>query len=480
MFLSAYSGSDVFGSKVTEPDITIDGGLDWGNLISALRWNYQISNKLFCNTTLTYSKYDLDIGVGIEEEFENTTEKFSARYLSGIQDYAGKIDFDFIPTPNHYLRFGIGATRHRYSPGALSLKGDDGQNQLDTLIGNNDVFSREYDIYVEDEIQIGKLKANIGLHGSAFDVKEKTYFSLQPRIGLRYLLPKQTSLKASFATMTQFINLLTSEAASLPTDLWVPSTARIQPQDSWQVALGIAKTFKEQFEISFEAYYKEMNNVISFKEGASFLLDLNNDWQDKVTQGTGESYGAEFFIQKKTGKTTGWLGYTLSWNNRQFDFINGGKSFPFRYDRRHDISLVLSHDINKRISASAAWIFGTGNAVTLPILKYPVSHSAFQSGDFFFENFSEIESLGEKNAFRMSNYHRLDVSIEIKGKKKRFEGSWVIGCYNIYNHNNPYYLYSDEDYNFNPNTGTTTRTRSFKEVSILPFIPSIAYNFKFQ
>ncbi len=484
LYLSAYSGADVFSSKFTEDDFSATGGIDWGNIISSLRWNYRITNKLFANTTLTYSKYDIDILSAQEDESEpGMINSFSAKYTSGIEDLGGKIDFDFIPSPNHYIRFGANATHHTYSPGALVLESTFDEIQLDTTIGSQQVQSMEYSAYIEDDMSFGNFKANLGIHASAFDVNDQTYFSIQPRLGLRYLLPNDVALKASYSQMTQFINLLTSESFSLPTDLWVPSTDRVLPQESWQVAAGVARTFLDQYEISIEGYYKQMDNVISFKEGASFLLGLDADWQDKVTQGTGESYGAEFFVQKKKGKFTGWLGYTLSWNFRQFDEINGGRTFPFRYDRRHDISLVTSYKFNDKITATLAWVYGTGNAISLPIYSYPIAYDYFRSefdGQVFeYEYFNEIESLGDKNSFRMTDYHRLDWSIEFHKKKRKWERTWVVSCYNSYWHRNPYYIITDNEAVLDDNGNFLYNQKVFKEISILPIIPSVSYQFKF-
>ncbi len=483
LYLSAYSGADVFQNVYTEQDFKASGGIDWGNLISALRWNYKITNKLFANTTLTYSKYDINILAGTEDNFNGINTVFSAKYKSGIEDLGGKIDFDFRPNPHHYIRFGAGATHHTYSPGALVLETSIDEIESDTTFGSTNATSLEYALYLEDDIQWGALKANIGVHTSAFSVDDQTYFSVQPRLGLRYLLPNNLALKGSFSTMTQFINLLTSEALSLPTDLWVPSTAKIKPQESWQVAAGVARTFWDNYEISLEGYYKQMDNVISFKEGASFLFDIGSDWQDKVTQGKGEAYGMEFFIQKKKGKTTGWIGYTLSWNNRQFDDINGGKVYPFRYDRRHDIAVVASHDFTDRLTATAAWIYGTGNAITLPIYTYPTSLDIYSypgpDGQPIIETYSnEVQSLGQKNDFRMSDYHRLDIGIEWRKKRPKWESKWVFSVYNTYWHKNPYYVTATTDRTFE-NGVLVDSKRVFKEISILPIIPSISYGFKF-
>jgi hypothetical protein len=475
LFLSAYLGADVFFTDVSDEEDSFGGGIDWGNSISALRWNWQINNKIFANTTLTYSRYQIDVIAEQSSRYEDgTSEAFSANYFSGIEDWAGRVDFDYLPAPGHYIRFGGGITNHTYRPGALSLNVAFDQEKFDTLIGSRNEFSDELFLYLEDDMQLGPLKANVGLHGSGFKVGDQFYTSLQPRIGLNYLLPKDIALKVSFARMTQFINLLTSESFSLPTDLWVPSTERIKPQQSWQAALGIARTFGDGIEISLEGYYKQMHNVISYKEGASFLFGLENDWQDKVTQGDGESYGAELFVQKKFGRTTGWLGYTLSWNYRQFDEINGGQRYPFRYDRRHDLSIVVNHDFNDRISLSGAWVYGTGNAVTLNTFEYPIGYFDFDFGS----NFNTIQSGGERNAFRMSDYHRLDLSLRMTKQMKRHQRTWVFGVYNAYFHRNPYFILADRDFVVQPD-GSVEDQPVFREVSILPIIPSISYQFKF-
>ncbi|MEM9528716.1 MAG: TonB-dependent receptor, partial [Bacteroidota bacterium] len=240
LFLSFYSGADVFGTEIREDEDRFGGGTDWGNIISAARWNWQISPKLFLNTTATYSRYEINVDALADDGIDD----FRARYVSGIYDFGGKVDFDYIPNPDHYLRFGGGWTNHTYRPGAVSLKAEsEGEVNLDTLVGSQVDYSNEFYAYLEDDFRLGPLKVNAGLHFSAFGVNDELYTSLQPRLGLRYLLKNDLAVKASFSTMQQYINLLTSEALSLPTDLWVPSTDRVLPQQSWQVAAGVAKTY---------------------------------------------------------------------------------------------------------------------------------------------------------------------------------------------------------------------------------------------
>ena len=477
LYLSGYFGGDVFATDISEDGDRFGGGIDWGNAITALRWNWQLQPKLFANTTFTYSDYQVDIVSFVENPPRDGVQtSFSAKYFSGIEDLGVKVDFDYIPAPDHYIRFGAGMTNHTYKPGALSIAAIfDEENGLDTLIGSQNVSSNELALYVEDDITWGQLKANVGIHLSGFAVDDEFYASVQPRLGLRYLLPKDWALKGSFTTMQQYINLLSSERLSLPTDLWVPSTARIRPQRAWQTGMGVAKTLNGNYEFSAEAYYKRMRDVLSFREGASFLLGLENDWQDKVIQGDGETYGLELFVQKKKGRTTGWIGYTLSWNTRTFEALNFGRTFPFRYDRRHDLSVVVSHQLNDKISLSGAFIYGTGNAISLNTFRWQ-SEPPFQfDGYNQYNYFGELAAGGEKNAYRMSDYHRLDVGIEFYKQKRHFERWWVVSVYNAYWNRNPYFVQQRDRFSLTGNFDE----RRFEEVSILPIIPSVAYRFKF-
>ncbi|HBK72407.1 MAG TPA: hypothetical protein DDZ39_12265 [Flavobacteriaceae bacterium] len=468
IYLSAYLGSDVFKTDVKENDKNSEdfyrttAGIDWGNLITALRWNYKINSKLFANTTLTYSKFNFDFEAGEEDLNEGEHNKFEAKYKSGIYDVAGKIDFDYIPNPDHHIRFGFGNTYHTYNPGALALKGDFDEEDFETLNNQKKEYSNEYFGYIEDELKFGKLKANIGLHASGFTIGNKTYSSLQPRLGLRYLVNKKWSLKASYASMAQYINLLTNESIGLPTDLWVPSTERIKPQTSWQAAFGVATTFKNDLEFSVEGYYKEMDNVISYKEGASFF-NVEENWEDKITQGKGTAYGLEVLLQKKRGKTTGWIGYTLAWNNRQFNDINSGKEYPFKFDRRHDFELVAIHKFSDRIHLSGTWVYSTGNAISLTEATY----TSFDQNGYL----EPISIIGEKNSYRMSSYHRLDLGLEFVKKTSWGERAWIFGVYNAYMRSNPFYVYLGENFD--------TNKKQYRQVSLIPLVPSVSYRFKF-
>jgi outer membrane receptor for ferrienterochelin and colicin len=481
LFLSAYMGNDKFYARSKDSylydnirhTVKNEFGLGWGNLTTALRWNKIVTKKLFSNTTLTYSRYRFYADVGYSDKQEgvniNQTESFNFRYLSGIHDWAGKADFDYLPNPNHSVKFGIGNIYHTFTPGINTFRSSGDGSPVDTTFGAQRIYAHEFSTYAEDDIKMGaRLKANIGIHFSGFNVSDTTYFSLQPRVSSRYLISESWSAKASYATMTQYLHLLTNASIGLPTDLWLPVTRRVIPQQSEQYATGLAYTYKNDYEISLEGYYKKMKNLIEYKDGASFF-DSNTDWQDKIEVGKGWSYGAEVFVQRKVGKTTGWIGYTLSWTNRQFENLNFGKVFPYRYDRRHDIGIAITHKMNDKVDFGIVWVYGTGNAVTLPTERYIANdlYNYYLPGNGYYNT---IENFDSRNGFRMPSYHRLDVSVNFKKEKKWGEAEWSLGLYNAYSRRNPFYLYIGTD---------DFGNRKLKQVSLFPIIPFISYNFKF-
>ncbi len=476
LYFSVYNGKDRAYLKYDESSLengireteTFDQSLQWGNFISALRWNYIINPKLFMNVTGTYSRYKFNVGFNYENSEVgagvNNQESYQFDYLSGINDWSGKVDFDYVPNANHSVKFGTGYIYHTFTPGVneVSLSSDGSTN--DTTYGSTNQYGNEFYGYIEDDFKIGnRLKANLGVHASGFLVGNKTYYSIQPRVALRYKLNELSSIKASYSRMTQFLHLLTNQSIGLPTDLWVPVTDTIPPQQSDQFAIGYARTIKKDYELSVEAYYKTMENVIEYKDGASFLGN-DKDWQSKVEIGRGWSYGGEILFEKKVGKTTGWIGYTLSWTERQFDGLNFGEKFPYRYDRRHDIGIAITHKFNDRVDVGVVWVYGTGNAVTLGLERYLSFDNVFGSG------YGEIEHIESRNNYRMPAYHRLDLGVNLHKKKKWGEQTWSFGVYNAYSRQNPFFL----EFGYNDNN-----QRALKQYSLFPIIPSFNYSFKF-
>ena len=265
--------------------------------------------------------------------------------------------------------------------------------------------------------------------------------------------------------MNQYIHLLTNSGIGLPTDLWVPATPRVVPEQSRQVAAGVAHTTREDIEVSIEAYYKWMNNIIEYREGANFLL--NQGWESQVVSGQGRSYGAEFFVQKKTGKTTGWLSYTYSRTTRQFEELNFGKPFPFKYDRRHDVSFTIAHQLNEHWQLAATWVYGTGNAISLPVAAYKSYSGQYGTGNYGIP----VYYYPERNNYRMRAYHRLDLGANYSRKSRWGRWGLNFGVYNAYNRKNPFFIYEGID--------DATGDPAFKQVSLFPIIPSLAFNFEF-
>ncbi|MEM7035936.1 MAG: TonB-dependent receptor plug domain-containing protein [Bacteroidota bacterium] len=496
LYLSFYGGRDKMylrdAYQETVGNTTYNSetsfGLGWGNLIGAVRWNHVFSPRLFGNLTATFSDYDFSIDAEFLDETtvagNTNTERFGLGYISGIRDWSAKLDFDFYANPRHLIRFGAYGTHHTFTPGVSNVAIQVGNFEVDTSFGATVTNAIEMGLYVEDDWKISERhKMNVGLHASGFAVNGSFYRALQPRFSHRFLLDENWALKGSFASMYQYVHLLTNSTVGLPTDLWVPTTDRIRPQLALQGALGVTRSFHDAgLEFSVEGYYKYMTGLIEYKEGAAFLAE-NADWEDKVEQGDGWSYGAEFLLQRKRGKLNGWVGYTLSWTNREFENLNGGRPFPYKFDRRHDISLVLTYNLNEKWDFGLTWVYGTGNATTLPIATFTGAGPSPLDQLGFNQPLDYIES---RNGFRLRAYHRLDLGINrhIHHKRKtkdadgnitegdtRWSETWSIGVYNAYSRRNPFFLYFD----YNP----ATDTRDLKQVSLFPIIPSVAWKFKF-
>jgi outer membrane receptor for ferrienterochelin and colicin len=481
LFLSAYTGDDQAymtnkysydGSYngVNYPTISSTSRfkLKWGNITTSLRWNYMFNNKLFSNTTITYSRYRFLTGLGFEERENNKlTSESKFEYVSGIYDAGSKIDFDYLPSPNHYIRFGLNFTNHVFNPGITLFQNKvEGSTNIDTTLGNKKVFANEINLYAEDDFKIGtRLKLNAGLHFSNMFLENTDYHSLEPRISARFLISPKFSAKAAFSTMNQYLHLLSNNSIGLPTDLWLPVTDSIKPQNSWQYAAGFAYSLTDQVDISIEGFYKEMVNLIEYKEGASFL-SLNDDWQQKVEIGKGNSYGIEFLVEKSAGKLTGWIGYTLSYAYRTFPNINDGKQFPYKYDRRHDISLVATYKFSERVDAGLTWVYGTGNAVTLVTDKFEKATSS----QIYGYGWNLVGSYENRNGFRMPSYHRLDLGVNLHKQKKHGMRTWSWGVYNAYNRMNPFMLYIED---------RGDKPSKLMQLSLFPIIPSFSYRFEF-
>lgn len=477
LYLSGYFGKDKFYFRTQSPSYSTKGDLQWGNATGTLRWNHIYNSRWFSNTSAIITNYQLVIG--IEEKFD--TSLFSLRFISAIRDYTLKHDFDFFPNNRHHVKMGVSSIVHRFQPSAVVLKGD---YIPDNRFATPPIFTSESGLYIEDDWRVNaRIKTNVGLRFSYYHIGRTGVLNPEPRFSLRYSLDENTSVKGSYALMNQYLHLLSSTGISLPTDLWVPATNKVKPMQSQQFALGIARDLPEGINLTLEGYYKKMNRVSFYKEGASFLLlnDPNDaqaiSWESNITQGKGWSYGGEILLQKEKGNWSGWIGYTLSWTYVQFDSVNFGKKFFPRYDRRHDISVVNIYKFNERIKLSCTWVYGTGNAITLPLARYsaaphnPVAQDGYIQPYFESPNTGFKNDYGEKNSFRMAPYHRLDIGIQFTKEKKFYTRVFEFSLYNAYNRWNPFFYYVET-------TNDPTKDR-LMQITLFPILPSFSWSWKF-
>jgi len=471
IYFSLYMGDDEYYKSVdTENGFKKKQGAQWGNILFALRWNHLFNQKLFGNLVVSHTKYRLKVENDLSYTGEN--ELYELKYNQGIFDTNVKMNFNYYPTNNYKMIFGVKSTLHSFNPGELDYKHTlNNTVVMDTIVRNNIAKSYEVSAYVENKVKIGdKLAANLGLHYNSYHINNVNYHSFEPRILLNWNFTPLYALKASYTKMQQNVHLLTSGNVSLPVDLWIPATERTPPQKSEQFSVGISKSSKNgKYEMSLETYFKTSQNLITYKEGVTFY-NITNSWEDKIErEGIGKSYGIEFLARKNTGNNTGWLSYTLSKTDREFEGVNLGKPYPYHYDRRHSISFVYQYQINKNINLSATWVYNTGKAITIADGRYFLQYSDDNIDQEQGVSGIEVYNHG-KNGFRMRDFHKLDVGVNFRKEKKWGERTWNISIYNVYNRQNPHYYYfgSDDGY-----------TLKLKQQSLFPILPSVSYSFKF-
>ena len=469
--------------------------INWGNTVASGRWNYVFSNQLFSNMTLAYNHYQMLMNTGyrnIDRYHQgDNVYNYDSDYRSGIHDYSVQADFDYTPLPEHHVKFGTAYLYHRFRPEVMISRVKEttpeeiAQDTTYNAISNGDIYGHEWTLYAEDDYTHGAIGVNVGMNLSLFHTKGKSYFSAQPRVALRYKLDKGISLKASYTRMTQYVHLLSSSTIALPTDLWVPVTRHIRPMHASQYAFGAYYTGLKGWEFSLEGYYKDMRNVLEYQDGASFFASTTG-WEDKVSMGRGRSMGLEAMAQKTWGKTTGWLAYTLAKSDRIFEdgSINGGRRFPYKYDRRHSLNVCVNHTFNKRWDIAASWVFNTGGTATVAeqriMVQYP-SSTQYSDGTL-----GEQDYISQRNNYRLPCSHRLNLGVNIHKQTQRGEHIWNISVYNVYNAMNPNLVFMDkeiiEHQELRPNGEydfwTEVKTH-LKKMTLLPCIPSFTYTFRF-
>lgn len=481
--ITLYNGRDAF-RYINPRNQSFRFGINWGNRLANINWSHQFKNN-----------FSQSISAGMNEFNLKTDAEFTGGNLtifSGLRDFTLQADYTLKTAKNHNIQWGGKYIYHTFVPGILTAQQSGNNFNVDI----NNQYAHEGALYINDEFDLSsRIAINAGLRYSVFNqvgpytqelydefgtptgeaIKYSRGSSIalwdgfEPRLSARYTLTESSSLKGSYTRTNQYLHLATSSSATLPSDLWVPSSRLVRPQIADQVSVGYFKNFKQNmWEASVEGYYKTMQNQIEFRPGAQ--LFFNQNLENEMIFGSGEAYGIEFLLRKNIGKLNGWIGYTLSRTTRTFDALNEGKPYLYRYDRPHDISVVINYKFNKHWNASFVFVYGSGQMITLPTGRY-----AYFVGVDKQEGvplFSILDYYTKINTFRMPAYHRADISATYTPRPEaRFHSSWNFSIYNIYNRANPYFIYFDA----NRKTGQINAYM----VYLFPIIPSVTWNFKF-
>jgi hypothetical protein len=455
LFLSGYFGRDVLTSG---SDTTGAFDIGWGNSTANLRWTHIINPELFTSTSLIYTDYIF--GTELSSRDFQTGREASFGVRSRIRDLTFRSELQWSAAADHLVKTGIDVTRHNF----LSSVGGS-LIEIDTsFIRAGDIISVDAALYAQDEWTItDALRANLG--GRLYWFQQGGWVRFEPRASMSYDLTETSSLTGSFAVAHQFLHLIVRNDVSLPTDVWFPSTSKIEPSRSVQGVLGYQRTFDDNtWRFTAETYYKTMENLYEYREDAEFTLGV--PLESQFTSGSGRAYGLELFLQRQLGDLTGWIGYTLAWTERTFPQLNGGKTFTPRYDRRHDVSIALQYRIGKTWRLGATWQYATGAAYTVPSAQYVTGNPEWGNTQDFFT---------ERNAFRIAPFHKMDVNLINEFTMFDLPWEFSINVYNVYNRRNPFALYTTME----RDNESGEYVKKFKQVTLFPIIPTLGLRFSF-
>lgn len=487
VYFSYYSGGDRFRNSFVQLYDDPDGLVtdrynitsDWGNSIAALRWNHLLSQNLFTNTTFRYSRfiYDSQLAFNSLALFPSGKQQvlydYGQLYQTLIQDISGKTDFSFFLSDRLTLRWGAAITKHNFQPGALSVNFQlPGQSATvidslaNILLNNERITTNEVEAYFDSEIEpLKNLHIESGLNGSVFQGKNINYRSLQPRLRVRLGKSSGWNMWGGYHQMTQYLHQIGSFNVSLPFELWVPSTRKVQPELVRQFSAGISWQ-KRGWIWQAEAYDKNLDRVFTFLSSNDALFtggaEDASGWEDRIATGTGRSRGIELVLEKNSGATNGSIAYTYSRTTRTFPEINSGREFLFRFDRPHDLKITLKQRFAPWLDASAVWAFAIGNPITLTGVKY--KHQSVEG-----EVEREVFVYTEVNSYRLPNYHRLDVALNFHFSTNKWLHNIQFGAYNTYNRANPFYLSID--------ASSEIRGKAI-QYTLLPLLPVFRYEIK--
>lgn len=486
LYVSGYAGRDNF-------KFDKDQGFNWGNKTATVRLNHLFNDRLFANITGVYSSYDYALAFG-------DTDRDKFKWNSKISNFMFKPDFTYFITSDNELNFGLEAIYYTFTP-AKATGVSDG-DAIDISLEKK--YNLEASVYIGNTQKIGSaLALEYGVRLSHFEYfgpgtvygyndtipgRQKTVISEtqykrgesivnytypEPRVSAKYELSEESSIKGSYNRMIQYLHLISNTTASNPLDIWTPSSQLIKPEIGDQFTLGYFRNFKGgMFEASVEGYYRATQNQVDYIDGADLLL--NKYLEGDLLSGKGRAYGVEFYLQKRRGRFTGWLSYTLGRSELQVEGINKGEWYPARYDQTHNVKLAGFYTLTKRWSVSADFVFTTGTPTTFPTSRYVVQ------GILIPHNTN-----GSRNNVRLQNYNRLDVSFRLEGKEFKKNGKprknhdyFVFSVYNVYARRNAFSVYfSQSDERMAPSQPLQSEATKLSIIGSM--VPSVSYNFNF-
>jgi outer membrane receptor for ferrienterochelin and colicin len=462
LYLSVYNGRDMF--RVT--DNSTQMRTLWGNSFAALKWTRVLGSKLFLNTSATYSAFRYELKDVVSNQGQDTIESTELfKGVSTIKEFTFRSQLYYYFNSRHKIELGIRYSDGLFSPGAVSFEGGLSSN-LRVGSAAEEFQSNEAVVYAEDEWKIlPQLKLRAGVHWANWLSDDFNYSSIQPRLFISYAPKATLTIYGSASRMAQFLHLLSNNTSGFPTDFWLPSTANIKPETSLLGNLGF-KADAKALTYGLELYYKHQENLLAYKGGQN-IFDNAQYWEDKLTQGKGWSYGAELSARRQAGRYTASLAYTLSWSFRQYEQLNYGRAFPYRYDRRHNLHIDGSFRYSKGITISGGWTYMSGEAITLPDQVYPDFDNNLLNNPV---NYNYTYNYTGWNNFRLPAIHRLDLAVNFYKKKKRYERTITAGIYNAYGRKNLIgtALVQDEQGAF-----------ELQGYSIARFIPTLSYRLQF-
>lgn len=496
LYVSWYSGDDdiYFNYRSSDGAYKEKTRLNWrwGNTVAAIRWNHVLGPKLFMDVSANYTQYRHKMGIHIKEDDKANNYKGSMgiNMKSGIYDASFRSDFHWSPSSGQDIRFGGSYTHHKFTPDVMELSMNSSEtmdndsvqtNDFNQTFGSRHIVAHEYQLYVEDDIELTDvIKFNIGAGYAGFSVNNRYYNSLEPRLSARFLVTDELSVKTGYAYMTQYVHLLSNNVINLPTDLWVPVTDKVEPEHSHQWALGAAYSVDGLADFTLEGYYKQMDNLLEYKEGSTYMSG-DTDWQNKVAMGKGWSYGLELMAQRSVGRLNGWIAYTWNKSQRRFDrpgmVINGGRTFDAKYDRRHKLDITCNYKFSDRFDMSATWLFETGNCGTI-YTQYYDSEILADEKDEQYQYTTTLGYYENRNNFRLNPTHRLDLSFNWHRKlSERVNRTLNLSIYNAYNNRNPFlvYVYTDSYYRGDE----WVEERTLRQLTLFPILPTLSYSISF-